>query len=485
MDERALITLVKKLIALKGETEWVEFKCNNINPEEIGEYLSAISNSAALHHCDKGFIVWGIDDVSHQIIGTEFKPRKTKIGNEELENWLTHLLFPRMDFRIHELTIEGRPIVLFEVQPAFHTPVRFREYEFIRVGSYKKKLKDHPEKERALWTRFTERSFERGIALSEVTAEQVVSLIDIQAYFELLRQSFPVNRNGIINRLILDKIIIDRGGGLYDITNYGALLFAKLLENFDTISRKSLRVVIYKGMNRIETIKEQPGMRGYAVGFEGLIRYINDQLPRNEVLGQALRNKVMMYPEIAIRELVANALIHQDLSITGTGPLVEIFTDRIEITNPGMPLIDPLRFMDEPPQSRNEKLAKLMRHVNICEERGSGIDKVIFQVELFQLPAPDFQVTSNHTKVILFAHKKLSAMDRNDRIRACYQHACLCKVSNIAMTNTTLRKRFNIEKTNYPIASKVIAETLEVKLIKPLDPESTSKKLACYVPFWA
>ncbi len=133
-----------------------------------------------------------------------------------------------------------------------------------------------------------------------------------------------------------------------------------------------------------------------------------------------------MYPELAVRELVANALIHQDFSLTGTGPMVEVFQDRVEITNPGTPLIDTLRFIDEPPRSRNETLAGIMRRLNICEERGSGIDKVIAEVEFFQLPAPDFQVTANHTRVTLYAPKKLSEMSQEDRIRACYQHTCLC-----------------------------------------------------------
>src|ERR1035438_737625 len=114
-----------------------------------------------------------------------------------------------------------------------------------------------------------------------------------------------------------------------------------------------------------------------------------------------------MYPEIAIRELVANAIIHQDFRLHGVSPLVEIFSDRIEITNPGQPLISTLRFIDEPPQSRNEVLAALMRRLNICEERGSGIDKVISQAELFQLPAPEFLSYENHTKAVMFAHRKL------------------------------------------------------------------------------
>ena len=165
--------------------------------------------------------------------------------------------------------------------------------------------------------------------------------------------------------------------------------------------------------------------KGYAIGFEDALRYINDQLPQNEEIGEALRKEVRMYPQIAIRELVANALIHQDFNITGSGPTVEMFSDRMEITNPGIPLIDTLRFIDEPPRSRNERLAALMRRMAICEERGSGIDKVIFHIEVFQLPAPDFRVSAESTIAVLYGPRKFAQMNREERIRACYQHACL------------------------------------------------------------
>ncbi len=91
--------------------------------------------------------------------------------------------------------------------------------------------------------------------------------------------------------------------------------------------------------------------------FEDLIGYINGLLPSNEVVEQAIRRAVPMFPELAVRELVANALVHQDFFVTGTGPTVEIFSDRMEITNPGDPIVDPERFLDSPPKSRNEDLA--------------------------------------------------------------------------------------------------------------------------------
>jgi ATP-dependent DNA helicase RecG len=186
---------------------------------------------------------------------------------------------------------------------------------------------------------------------------------------------------------------------------------------------------------------------------EGLIRFVNGLLPSNEVVEQALRKTVPMFPELAVRELVANAIIHQDFAVTGAGPMVEIFDSRIEITNPGEPLVDTQRFLDTPPRSRNEVMASLMRRFRICEERGSGIDKVVSQVELFQLPAPLFEVPAGFTRTVLFAHKPLSAMDKADRVRACYLHACLRYVTREPMTNTSVRERFGIPEKNAATAS--------------------------------
>lgn len=140
-----------ELLRLPAETEWVEFKHNNEKPEEIGEYLSALANGAALHGKPAGYIVWGVENGTRRILGTTFQPRQSKVGNEELENWLLRLLTPRIDFTIHEFNRDGLPVVLWEVQAANSTPVRFKSDAFIRVGSYTKKLMDFPEKERRLW----------------------------------------------------------------------------------------------------------------------------------------------------------------------------------------------------------------------------------------------------------------------------------------------------------------------------------------------
>ena len=250
------------------------------------------------------------------------------------------------------------------------------------------------------------------------------------------------------------------------------------------LSRKAVRVIFYKGTNKLHAIREQVGNKGYAIGFEGLVNYINERLPINEEIGKVLRKDNPIYPEIAIREFVANALIHQDFYIGGMSPMIEIYANRMEISNPGKPLIDVLRFIDHTPISRNEHLASIMRRMNFCEERGSGVDRALHQCELYQLPAPDFIKDDFSTKVVMFTPQTLRQMNREDKIRACYQHCCLKYVAGEKMTNESLRGRLEISDANYSIASRIISDTISANLIR-LDDKNKSRKYAQYVPIWS
>jgi ATP-dependent DNA helicase RecG len=479
-----LIGLVQELRKLPVEAEWVEFKSNNTDPETIGEYISALANSAALLGKTKAYVLWGIDDNTHEIVGTSFNPASVKKGNEELENWLLQRLVPKINFRFYKIQIETNAVVLLDIDPAFKHPVKYQHQEFIRIGSLKKKLKDFPEKERELWRNLDKTPFEVQIALTKQSGEQVLRLLDYPSYFELLKRNLPDGHVPILEALIQDSIITTCPAGGYDITNLGAMLFARKLDDFPKMKRKALRVILYKGKGRNETQKEQVGGKGYACGFEGLITYITALIPANEVVGAALRSTVPMYPEIAIRELVANALIHQDFFETGTGPMIEIFEDRMEITNPGEPLVSIDRFLDTPPKSRNEALASLMRRFGVCEERGSGIDKVVSQTEFYQLPAPLFEVSPGFTRTVLFAYQNMDDMSKEDRVRACYLHSCLQYVQRQKMTNKSLRERFGLEESKGALVSRIISATLEAKLIKP-DTLSDSRRDSAYTPYWS
>jgi predicted HTH transcriptional regulator len=393
-------------------------------------------------------------------------------------------LSPRIEFSFEVVSIEGKNVVVLEIDRAYRHPVRFKQNAWIRVGSYKKKLKDFPNKEGKLWRIFDETPFEDRLACENLSAQAALDLLDYPAYFQLTGQHLPASLDLIVDRLVRDRMLVKSESGNWNITNLGAILFAKALADYPHLARKAVRVVEYEGDSRTRAVREQVGTQGYASGFEGLIRYITGLVPSNEVIETALRKVVPMYPPLAIRELVANAIIHQDFHVGGSSPMIELFASRIEITNPGRPLIEPNRFLDSPPRSRNDALASFMRRIGVCEERGSGIDKVVFQTELFQLPAPLFEIAGDNLRCVLFAHRELKGMGSDDRIRACYLHACLKYVNNDFLTNTSVRERFGIEKKNAAKATALIKEAIHAGAIEIYD-AAEGKRARKYVPAWA
>ena len=246
-------------------------------------------------------------------------------------------------------------------------------------------------------------------------------------------------------------------------------------------------MVVYDGRNKARTKQEQEGTRGYAISFQGLLQFIMSLLPQSEVIEKALRRKQTVYPEIALREIVANALIHQDFSITGAGPLIEIFDDRIEVSNPGglLPSKRLDRLIGTQPESRNEQLARAFRRYKICEERGSGLLKAGLQVELYGLPPMEFTAGPNHFKVTLYSPRTFAQMSARERLEACYQHAVLKHYSDSAMTNRSLRERLKMPEKQRSAVSLLIQEAMDKKLIRPADPHNKSRKYAEYLPVWA
>lgn len=484
-QQNMINSIIEECRAHGTEQPWIEFKVNKHDHFLLGEYISALANSAALFGRSCAFMIWGIDDKNHDYVGTSFDPKTEKEGNQGIELWLATQLEPQVQFYFYKTIINDKNIVLLEISPALSSPVKFRGVDYIRIDSNKKKLKDFPDTERELWAVFTKRPFEVLTAMDDVPAALVMRLLDYAAYFEMLSLELPTNPDGVIEALRKDGMILQSETGNYNITNMGAVLFARRISDFPSLERKAIRVIKYNGKDRMAPAsKEQVGGKGYANGFEGLIEFINNLLPINEVIGQALRKDVPMYPELAVRELVANAIIHQNFFLQGTSPTIEIFDNRMEITNPGTPLIDKERFLDSPPISRNERLASFMRRVGVCEERGSGFDKVVFETEFYQLPAPEIEVYENHTKITLFAHISFSQMTREDRQRACYLHACLKRVKREYMTNSSLRERFKVDAKNSSAISRVLRDTCHTGLIK-LTEDSTGDKNRKYVPFWA
>lgn len=483
MEEIELRKLVDRLVALSKESEIVEFKENFHSKEEIGERISALANSACLLNQPYAYILFGIKNDNHQIIGTSFRSKKHMVGNEELEVWLLNRLNPRIDFQCFDFEYsDGIFLALYKIPATENVPVKFLNVSYIRVNSSTRQLINYPEKEKQIWKNELTEKFLLNIAKKNLTLSDIPRYLSTETYFDLMHIPYPTSLENVALRL-KEENIINEYEGQYAITNLGALLFAKNLKDFSTLDRKAIRVIKYKGNNKVETERDMIGSKGYAIGFTGLLEWINGQLPANEEIGRSLRKEVRMYPEIAIRELVANSIIHQDFSVKGF-PTIEIFNDRIEISNPGQPIIHSDRFIDEY-GSRNERLADIMRRMGFCEEKGSGLDKTIFYVELYQLPPIKITVQENRTVVSMFAYKTLNSMDKEERQNACYQHACLKYVSNEKMTNQTFRERLGIEEHNSALASRIIKETITAHLIKEENPENQSRKYRKYIPWWA
>lgn len=309
MTEQELNKIIERLLKLPKECEWAEFKLNLKSEEEIGKYISALSNGACLQNEHFGYLVFGINDTTLLIEGTTFKTSLHKIGNEELENWLLQRVSPRVEVQIIEVTYHEKKLAIFQIQAASGQPTCFSHHDYIRVGSITRSLKDFPEKERKIWANKPKEFFENGIALEVESASDVIKLLDTQCYFDLLKTSYPSNRDAVIEKFTSEKFIKHHHNG-YAITNLGALLFAKDLDEFGD-------------------------------------------------------------------------------------------------------------------------------------------------------------------------------MDKKDRIRACYQHACLKYITNDKMTNTTLRERFKIANENAAMVSRIIKDTYEAGLIKEENPDNKSRRFVKYIPIWA
>lgn len=479
-----LTRLVFELCKQTSETAWIEFKHNNYDPTMIGRDISALANSAALHEKSRAYMLWGIDDKTHEIVGTDYNLQTLKKGNQELENWLRSLLSKNADFEFYTVPIEDKNVGILIIYSATNQTVMFEKVDYIRIGSCTKKLSENPTVQTQLWDRLRNSKFEERCAKQDLELEEALQLLDYSTYFDIKGEPAPTDISGVAHYMQEEEVIVKQDNGMFAITNLGAILLAKRLSVFPRISRKAVRVVRYQGNNRLEMLKEEIENKGYAIGLEGLIRYIEALIPTKEMIQGALREKRSAYPILAIREALANALIHQDFSITGTGPVVEVFDNRIEITNSGTPLVDIHRIVDNPPRSRNEKLAALMRRLRMCEELGTGWDKIVLSCELARLPAPRIDLYEESTKVTLFSDMPFSSMPLEDKLWSCYLHACIKNVQGEQLTNRSLRERFGLEDSAAGSISRLIKEAVSLKLLKPLDP-TTAPRYMRYIPGWA
>lgn len=475
------VALLQRLLR-EPETTWLEFKQDNDDPQMMGEWISACANAAILAEKDHGFLVYGVEDKTRKKTGTSIRLRNVKKGGENLENWLTRMIEPRLNIELLDFEADGKNFAIIRVEPTYDRPVKFAGYEYIRIGANTKKLSGFPEHERSLWAATSRRKFEHSVALANQSHAQIFERLNDDAYYQLTKEDRPLNQDEIIRRYKMLGFVIEDMEGGYHITNLGAILLARDMRMFSSLSAKTIRVIRYTGADKRESEEEIEITEGYASGFVGLLRRLFRMLPKAERYIDGVRTLAPIYPETAIRELIANALIHQDFTISGAGPVVEIYSGRIEVINPGTCLVEEDRLIDER-RTRNESLAKRMRELGLCEERGGGLDKAMLAIEHINLPAPEFILSKESTRVTLFAPRPFDRLTKTEKQRACYWHCVLQWQNKDYMSNTTLRKRFMLPDGDYQAVSAVISDMVKLKKILPAE-KGQGKRNAKYVPYW-
>lgn len=454
-----------------SETQNLEFKeaKTQFDTHKLCRYCVAIANEGG----------------GHLLLGIADKPPRVVVSTQAFPDTqdVVEKLFQRLGFRVDvEVVVhrDGRVVV-------FIIPGRPKGTAYHYDGAYLMRSGEElvPMSEDQLRRIFAEGQPDwlEFPALKDAPAQDVVQLLDTQTFFDLLHLPYPTDQTGVLARL-LDERLIEPSASGFHILNIGAILLAKSLRNFPSISRKAARVIVFADESKMQTLSDQTGEKGYAVGFIGLVQYVMGKLPQNEVIEGTIRKEVKLLPEVVIRELMANALIHQDFKIGGTSPTVEVFSNRVEISNPGEPIVPVDRFIDGY-QSRNERLADLMRRFGICEEKSSGIDRVVEAAELMQLPAPEFLTSHKRTIVVIHGPRSFRDMNGSDRVRACYQHCVLQYVLRKQMTNQSLRERFGLSEGSSNTVSQIITVTIEQGLVKNDPNAPDSRRYARYIPAWA
>lgn len=480
---KAIMWLDKSLGSVPTELNEIDWKeILSPNNDKLCKHISAFANLPG-----GGYLAFGIDNHSGEVLGIEKHGADTIV--EKLASLCRDGVEPLVNID-HAIEIfRGKPLLLIHIRESAIKPVHLKgksiEEAFIRSGGTTRKASR--QEVGALMLNSKSPTWEELHASKLLNDVEIITLLEYDKVLQMLGKPVPSTVPEILQWLIDEKMIEDVDGKGYYITNFGALAAAKDLNKFDGLSRKSVRLIKYEGRNKSAGSKEYPGSKGYAIGFEGLIQFIKSLLPGSEVIKNALRHETSIYPEIAIRELTANCLIHQDFSIRGSGPMIEIFDDRIEFTNPGklLPTKKLDRLIRTTPESRNEILAAAFRRYNICEERGSGFEKSVQSIELYGLPPLKFEESENAFKVTMFSPRKFADMSNEERIEACYQHSIIMYFGEGGFNNTSLRKRFGMHDKQAPQISKLIRDAIEARKIKAKDPESESKKFSLYVPYWA
>ncbi len=487
-DQRASQSLRQLLKENPYESDLLELKTNVPDFEKIGKTIAAIANSAALKNADCGYIIFGVTDKTLEIVGTRFNPDVDLYKNQHVPHWLSQKLYPQPNFKFESFDYypensnepTGR-IVIITINAATYIPIDFDGIRYIRNGATTVSIRKFPEMERKLWAQLSRLGFLQEQSKAGLTAEQVLELLDVAKAAELLNLVMDDGTESRILFLLTENLIVKNLDG-YAITNRAALLLAHDLRRFSNLHEYFIRVITHRGTSRQSMSYEKVFYTGYVAGFNEIMLYISEQLPHWEAIeADGVRRLQRTVPNIALRELLANCIIHQDLA----NPLpimVEIFTDSIVFNNSGSPGVPIEHFIDTYSKT-NEPIASFMERCHLCEERGSGIDKIVMALEHEHTAPIRIDALFKSTSVTLPFHREFADMSSEERLRCCAEHCVISYLNRRYMTNTSLRERFGLDSSYVHVISQLIQLAVKEQLIKPLTTETRRNR--CYIPVWS
>lgn len=395
MNTADLTALLDRLRAEPRESEWLEFKANRFDAQAIGEYLSALANSACLLGKPRGYLVFGIEDGTHVVVGTSFDPQtEAGQGNQLLPLWLAVLLSPKLGFEIHTCQYQGQRVVVFEVHPAFDRPVEFRGKAYVRNGTSKAALAGYPDKERAIWTRRVDWS-------AQVCEQATLADLDPQAIAEARRQFAEKNKTKPDRLAVLaewdDATFLNKA----KLTVRGSITHAALLllgreESTSLLAPAVARISWILKTERNEELDYEHFGPPMLLNVNKLLARIRNLTVRELPDGTLFPVELTQYDPWVIREALHNCIAHQDYGLRGRIQVVET-PQALLLTNVGGFLpgrVEAVIDQDAPLEIyRNPYLAEAMVSLNMIDTQGGGI-KRMFQTQRRRFfPLPDYDLT--------------------------------------------------------------------------------------------
>jgi ATP-dependent DNA helicase RecG len=392
MNTAELTALLDRLRAEPRETEWLEFKSNRYEPQVLGEYLSALSNSAGLLGKPRAYLVFGIEDGTHTPAGTSLDPASEKgKGNQLLPLWLSLGLQPNVGFEIHTLDYHEKRMVLFEINPAFDRPVKFYGEAFIRDGTSKTKLGNYPEKERQLWNRRVDWS-------AQICESATLTELDDEALTKARKEfstKFPAQAGGMAGWDIptfLNKARLAIQGR---VTNTALLLLGKP-ESPTLLNPAVARMSWLLKNERNEERDYEHFGPPFLLSVDRILNRIRNLKVRELPGGTLFPVELTQYDPWVIREALHNCIAHQDYGLRGRIQVVES-PDALLLTNVGSFLpgkVETVIRQDAPLEIyRNPFLAEAMVNLNMIDTQGGGIKKMFQKQRGRFFPMPDYDLT--------------------------------------------------------------------------------------------